>query len=291
MAAEVTIGLCIKNSGATVETALDSILKQDYSHKALKVIIVDENEEGAALPYIESFKKETDIKTTVFFVENKGLGASRQIVIDNSEGDYVVWVDDDFVLRKDFITKHVEFMNENPQLAAAAAVETPILTNFLSSFEAYFVSQNTITKNVPLGGLEIFRLEAVNQIGGYDVSIKGAAEDQDISLRLINSGWKLAINDGAEYYRKCRPATWKATWSKNFWYGYGKHLLYHKHKSSVSIMEIFLPAAFWTGLRISLKLYRFNREKKVFLLPTFYSYMRLAWGVGFFYSNVKKYGH
>jgi glycosyltransferase involved in cell wall biosynthesis len=111
---KVTMGLCLKNSGKTVQTALDSVSRQDYPHDAMKVVIVDEDENGDALPFLTDFTKKTDIKTSLFIVHNKGLGASRQMVIDNAEGDYVVWVDDDFVLNPDFVRKHVEFMEKQP---------------------------------------------------------------------------------------------------------------------------------------------------------------------------------
>jgi GT2 family glycosyltransferase len=40
-----------------------------------------------------------------------------------------------------------------------------------------------------VGGFEIFRLTAINQVGGFDVKIKGAAEDGDIAMRIRNAGW------------------------------------------------------------------------------------------------------
>ena len=289
---KVTVGLCIKHSGKRVLTALDSISRQNYPHKAMKIVIVDEDEPNGVPPTLKNFFKKTDIKTSIVLVKNKGLGASRQIAIDNAEGDYIVWVDDDFVLKDDFVTKHVEFMEKNPLLAAATANETPIRTTFLSLFEVYLITLSKMnTETVPLGGFEIFRLKAINQIGGFDLKIRGASEDQDISIRLKNAGWKLAVNNAAEYYRRYRPATWKALWSKNFWYGYGRHFLYHKHKNQASRWELFFPVAFWTGFKQSLKLYKINHEKKVFLLAPFYFFMNAAGFVGFFCADLDGYGH
>ena len=42
--------------------------------------------------------------------------------------------------------------------------------------------------SVPSGGFQVFRLEAIRQVGGYNVNIKGAAEDGDISIRIKNAG-------------------------------------------------------------------------------------------------------
>ena len=292
MTARVTVGLCIKNSGKRVEIALDSISRQDFPHGALKLIIVDENEDGGALPFLMAFSKKTDIKTVMFLVKNKGLGASRQIVVDNADGEYIVWVDDDFVLKTDFISKQVEFIEKSPSLAAAMGNESPIRTTFLSLFEVYLMEVGKLnTENIPMGGFEIFRRKAIDQVGGYDINIKGASEDQDIAIRIKNLGWTFGVNNSAGYYRKYRPDTWKALWRKNFWYGYGRHFLYHKFNNQKTRWELFFPLAFWSGLQYSFKHYKFNREKTVFLLAPFYFFMNAAGFVGFFIANANGYGH
>ncbi len=81
--------------------------------------------------------------------------------------------------------------------------------------------------------MRFFRLNAINQVGGFDTGIKGAGEDHDISIRLKNIGWKFAVNDEAKYHRKYRPDTFGAVWRKNFWYGSGRHFLYHKYKNNI----------------------------------------------------------
>ena len=291
MITKVTVGLCTKNSGKRVETALESVAKQDYPHQALKLVIVDENEKGKTLRYINSFTKTTDIKTQLFLVENIGLGASRQMVLDNADGEYLIWVDDDFVLEKDFITRQVEFLEHNPSLAAALANETPIRTTFVSLFEFYLMTFEKLnTQATPNGGFEIYRLKALNQVGGYDTQIRGASEDQDIATRLKIEGWRFARNNSAHFYKKYRPRTLGALWRKNYWYGYGQHFMSHKH-SKQTRAELFFPVAFWTGLRFSLKIFGKNHEKKVFLLPLAYFFMNAAEFVGFFRSNLDGYGH
>lgn len=294
MTEKVTVGLCLKHSGKIVQTALDSISKQDYPHEAIKLIIVDEDENGSSKNCLTFFARNTDIKTTIFFVENKGLGASRQMVIDNAIGDYVVWVDDDFVLNTDFISQHVAFMERNPLIGAARAEELRLSAKTsVSLFETYLQILNkgnsSVTAN--MGGLEIFRLEAIKKVGGFDLKIKGAAEDRDISIRLINAGWQLSRNNKAKYHRKYPPATWNALWRKQFWYGYGNHFLYHKYQNRAFRWEFFFPIAFYIGFRDSLKIYKINHEKKVFFLGSYYLFRNFANFIGFFRADLDGYGH
>src|SRR5208283_3842965 len=92
---------------------------QDYPHEFLKLVIVDNGSSDNTLSLAIKFAQETDIKTFVTSSKGKGLGATRQIVVDNAEGDYVVWVDDDLVLTKDYVRNQVEFMEKNPNVGAA----------------------------------------------------------------------------------------------------------------------------------------------------------------------------
>ena len=50
-----------------------------------------------------------------------GLGVARQIVVDKACGKYIVWVDDDVTLPKDFVRKQVGYMEQNPHVGIAGA--------------------------------------------------------------------------------------------------------------------------------------------------------------------------
>ena len=41
----------------------------------------------------------------------------------------------------------------------------------------------------------LFRVAAVKAVGGFDKKIKGAAEDADLTIKIKNKGYSLAISD------------------------------------------------------------------------------------------------
>ena len=89
----VTIGVCVKNNAVTIKEAIDSVIDQDF--------------------------KEVDIPTK-FFVENKGLGFARQLVVDNARGKYILWLDGDLILSKTYVSQQERFMKENPKVGITA---------------------------------------------------------------------------------------------------------------------------------------------------------------------------
>jgi glycosyltransferase involved in cell wall biosynthesis len=293
MNTKVTIGLCAKNSAKILRTAFHSITIQDYSHKLIKLVIVNDNSTDNTLTLAKEFAQETDISTLVISSSGEGLGTARQIVVDNAEGDYIVWIDDDLVLTSDYVKNQVEFMEKNPNVGAARGGYDDVSTNHIVDIINYALlvpSKQSKLKTIGTGG-SIFRLKALEKINGFDVQIKGAGEDQDVSHRIRESGWKLAINDSSRLHQKYPPTTPKSLWKKNFGYGYGNHFLFHKYKNQKSLMQYFPPFALLVGLRMTRQIYRVTKMKKVFVFSILYSFAMFAQSIGFERSHLDEYGH
>jgi cellulose synthase/poly-beta-1,6-N-acetylglucosamine synthase-like glycosyltransferase len=284
---KVTIGVCVKNAAKTVKTSFESISIQDYPHELLKLVIVDDGSSDDTFLLAREFAQETDIPTLITSSKGKGLGATRQIAVDNAEGDYIVWVDDDFVLPKDFIRNQVDFMEKNPNVGAARIVYTPTSSQTnLSKINEYaylLYSVSEHPKTIGTGGA-IFRVKALERVGGFDIHIKGAGEDQDVSRRIRESGWVLATNP-LRIDKKEPKVTLKILWKKSLWYGYGNHFLFHKYDDAASLMKYFPPFTLWIALSLSNKIYRKNSTKKTFFFVFIFTFRTLAESIGFVHTH------
>jgi glycosyltransferase involved in cell wall biosynthesis len=291
MNTKVTIGLCVKNGAKIVKTAFDSISIQDYPHKSMKLVIVDDGSRDNTLSLALEFAQATDIPTFVTSSKGKGLGATRQIAVDNAEGDYILWVDDDLVLTKGYVKSQVEFMEKNPNVGAAKGVDDAISTQYvinIINFGGLLPSERL--NQIGTGG-SIFRLKALEKVSGFDVRIKGAGEDLDVSRRIRASGWTLAINNSARVYQKYSPTTPKALWKSHFGYGYGNHFLFHKHKNKQFLLQYFPPFALLGGLKMACMIYRVTYMKKAFVFPILFSFISIAESLGFIRAHLDGYGH
>jgi glycosyltransferase involved in cell wall biosynthesis len=291
MSVKVTVGVCVKNSEKMVKTALHSVVKQDFPHKLMRLVVVDDGSTDETLSVVRDFTSKMDIKTVVFSSGEKGPGASRQIVVDNAEGDYIVWVDDDIILKKNFIRKHVEFMEKNPSVGAASANQIPTRKSLVDTLESIGqLLPNPNPETIGTGG-SIFRLKAIKQIGGFDINIKGAGEDQDISQRIKESGWALSRNSSSEFYHKHPPTTWRTLWDRHLWYGYGRHFRFHKYKRKNLLWEPFPHFALVIGFKNSCRIYEITHEKRTFFLAPFYFFRSIADCLGFIRAHLDGYGH
>jgi len=289
---KVTIGLCIKNCEATIKEALDSIKNQDYPHELIEVIVVDGYSTDKTIQIVKEILCRSDIKTKIFF-ENKGLGFARQIVVDNATGDYIIWVDGDMILAKDHVSKQVEFMEENPKVGIAGGkFQSYPGENWVAALESIewivldYMHGNKASRRPILhrAGGSIYRVEAIKQIGGFDIRIKGALEDLDAEYRMGDAGWLIYFITDAIFYDK-RKETLKDIWVENFWYGYGGHYFMHKHKRPVQVSAILQE------FRRTAIAYKLMRRKMVFLLLFQYFFKKIAWFFGFLRAHLDGYGH
>ena len=289
---KVTIGLCVKNSEATIKEAIDSIILQDFPSELMEIIIVDGYSEDKTLSIINKALSNTGIKPVIFY-EKKGLGVARQIVVNNASGKYIIWVDGDMMLARDHVRKQVEFMDRNPNVGIAGGKFKRYLgENLVATLDSiewevvdHIYGRKATTRPVlhRAGGC-IYRVKAIRQVKGFDESITGALEDLDAEYRIGEIGWLTYFTTDAVFHDR-RKETLKGIWRENFWYGYGGHYFLHKHRRSIS------ASAFLTGLQRSFVAYKLTRRKTMFLLPLQHIFKKVAWYFGFMRAHLDGYGH
>jgi glycosyltransferase involved in cell wall biosynthesis len=290
MLPKVTIGVCVRNSENSIGEAIDSILAQDYPHDYIRLVIVDDGSEDGTLATVQKRVQEVDIETVVLSTSWRGLGNARNTVIANSEGSYILWVDGDMVLSPIFLRKLVEFMERNPKTGIVKGKQ--VLSsgrNLLATLELFsraagrmvdYQSQKGQFKVVGTGGA-LYRIKAVNQVGGFDPNLKGYNEDWDFEIRLRKLGWHLNTADVyfGDYERY--GLTWKSLWRRYWVRGYHTNYFLRKNKGLIKHYRMFPPAAFLFGLVNAVKLFRLTGRKSVFLLPAPSMYKMMAWYIGF----------
>jgi glycosyltransferase involved in cell wall biosynthesis len=288
----VTMGVCVKNSEASVKEAVDSIIGQDFPHELMEIIVVDGCSEDKTLAIIEECLSGTDIGSRVFH-ENEGLGAARQIVVDNAGGDYIVWVDGDMALTSSYVREQVDFMEKNPHVGMARGIEEYEGSNLVAVLESMrplvYRSRNWKGFAAMTGGA-IYRMKAIKQAGGFDRRIRGALEDADLAMRVQSLGWTATFSNPVFYHTPRQ--TWQALWREYFWWGYGSHFIRHKHgKSSMTPLFEFPPFLFLSGAARSVYAYKLTHKLVSVLLPVQYFFKQVAWCVGYLHGHFDKYGH
>ncbi|MEM4713649.1 MAG: glycosyltransferase [Candidatus Bathyarchaeia archaeon] len=296
MKPKVTIGICVKNSEATIKETIESILAQDFPYEQTEIIIVDGNSTDKTLSILMNCLENANIRTYVFH-ENEGLGTARQIVVENANGDYILWVDGDIILSRNYIRRQVEFMEQNPKVGIAKGkLPLKMLKNTLATLEMLSrpsvvttVYKSKIHSNALGTGGSIYRTQAIKQAGGFDKNLRGYCEDWDAEIRIQEAGWFLARTNVKYLDYERHGLTWKNLWARYWERGYYTHYFLHKRPGLLRLYKMLPPAALLAGLLYAEKLFKLLRKGIVFLLPLQYLFKSAAWYAGFITSHLHNY--
>lgn len=282
----------MKNCECLIEGAIDSVLDQDFPHNSVELIFVDDGSEDNTLFIIESYTQRIDMKTSVFHHKWRGLGATRNVVVKNAKGKYIIWVDCDMRLSREFIRKQVEFMDERPDVGIGKGeygiTDKTSIVAYLENIEATVELLNSKRESLskPLGtGGSIYRVEAIRKVGGFDESITGVGEDMEVEHKIREAGWVLQTTPAVFF--EMRRENWQALWKEYFWHGSGGTTAYNKVDPHSMLYRMFPPTAILREFSRSLSAYRMVHRKIVFLLPLHWIFKRTAWFLGFLTSLMR----
>jgi glycosyltransferase involved in cell wall biosynthesis len=297
---DVTIGICVRDSERTIREAIESIVNQSFDKKRMEIVVIDDGCKDQTIPIITNILSKNNLTLRIFSTNGGGLTKARQMVIDNSCAYLVIFMDADMFFPQDFVQKQVELMEKTPSIGVAQGTmigrksRSPIAEledlSFSSSFEIG-IHRNWRRNPQALGtGGSIFRVAAVKAVGGFDKRIKGAAEDADLTIKIKNKGYSLAISDAIFEHEFKRNL--KSLWKQYTWYGFGMHYFYHKHGSIKDTMMVyFWPVTYAWSLIRAILVFRATKKKIAFFLPSYNFFRATAWWFGFLDAHVKGYGH
>ena len=190
------------NEEAYISTALDSIINQNFD--SFEVIVVDDGSTDDTLKIAEEKLSDSGISHKIIHQENGGVSSARNRGIDESNGEYIAFVDgDDYILTShlselynpDYDFNLIQMVKkENDEVTTPHYYDVDVIStkDFISwelemkipfNFVQLSYKRDIIIKN----GLK-FR---------EDVSY---GEDTDFALRALSLGHSIGISNEITYY-------------------------------------------------------------------------------------------
>jgi glycosyltransferase involved in cell wall biosynthesis len=295
---KVTLGICVHNCEQYIKDAIQSILIQDFPHESMSLIFVDDGSNDGTLSVIEEYVSGIDMPVEIIQTPWKGIGHARNVVLSKTCSKYVIWIDGDMVLSKNFVKTLVNFMEQHSGVGITKGKQSlDPGANLISTLEAYsraasrmldYQSKKARSKALGTGG-SIYRVEAMRHLGGFDENLRYYGEDWDFEIRLRDAGWTLCSVDVKFFDYERRRLDWKGLWRKYWLRGYYSHYFFHKNCNLLRLYRMVPFAASVGGLLQSLKLYRLTKCKSVFLLPIHALFKMSAWYLGYVRSHLDSY--
>jgi poly-beta-1,6 N-acetyl-D-glucosamine synthase len=192
------------NEAKVLDHAMEALLRLDYP--TYEVIIVDDGSIDETVEVARQWEgQHGDVAVRVFTKANGGKATALNAGIAQAQYSFILCMDADSWIEPQ--TLHVVMPHfEDPSVGAVAGnVKIFNRDNLLTRLQAleYIEGLNMPRRaqgflgavNVVPGPVGVFRLEALQEVGGYDADT--FAEDADLTLQLITAGWRIIYEDSA----------------------------------------------------------------------------------------------
>jgi len=205
----LSVILCTYNRDKYIYNVLKSIADGDMPRNEYEIVLVDNNSNDNTVGECHRFQSDyPDIKLNYFMEREQGLSHARNCGIRNAQGDVLVYVDDDALVNKEYLSTYADFFARNPNAVAAGG---PILPQYDGCEEPSWMSHYTrqlVTGKLylgeherefphdafPGGGNAAYRKSVFETVGLFNPELgrKGnsliGAEEKDLFDKMTTAG-------------------------------------------------------------------------------------------------------
>jgi glycosyltransferase involved in cell wall biosynthesis len=187
-----------------VKEAIESVLSQTY--KDYEIIVINDGSTDNTAEVLSQFQN--NIK--IIEQKNKGVAAARNIAINNSQGRYIAFLDDDDIWLPTKLEKQIMLLEANDKIG--------LIYSDMSYFDEKEIFPETTAKKRPLPLARIswmlfpypnltprpssvvVRQETLDEIGLFDESLT-TCEDYDLWLRICEKWLFYYLDEPLTMYR------------------------------------------------------------------------------------------
>jgi len=152
----ISIIICTYNREQFIYKALQSLAQNDFSTDLYEIILVNNNSTDQTETQCKTFQQDYPHINFRYFIEtNQGLSHARNRGISESQGDLLVFLDDDSFVNPDYLQNLDQYQKEYPNMAAFGGEITPLFETgiapaWLSKWTYSWVSAINLGNSVTL---------------------------------------------------------------------------------------------------------------------------------------------
>jgi len=224
----VSISLLTYNSQKYINDCLGSIFGQTYNN--LEILIIDNASRDKTIDYLKKFPNKPNLRI-IFNKKNIGFSAGHNQGIKNSQGNFILCLNHDVALDKDFIKKAIEAFQKDNKIAAIQGkllrwnTGNPISNNFndyniskIIDTSGLVMLKNRRVINREQGQIDKKQFEEVEEIFGADgaapIYRRKALEDIKINNEYFDEDF-FCYNEDVDLAWRLRLYGWKAVYQPN----------------------------------------------------------------------------
>jgi GT2 family glycosyltransferase len=205
---------------------------------------VDNHSQDGTIEYLKELQRRKANVQVIFNEENEGFAGGNNLGLKVAEGEYIVFLNNDTVVTKDWLYVLMSILQKNPRLGMIGPVsnavwnvqkiQTPYQTmDEMHKWAEYYTSQQQYDyRAVNMLGFFclMMKREVIEKVGLLDENYGvGMFEDDDYCRRVKEAGYELGYtkkvfihHEGSASFGQLSSREYDAIWEKNKAYFEGK---------------------------------------------------------------------
>ena len=238
----ISVILCTYNRDKYIYNVLKSVAENDFPHSEYEIVLVNNNSTDTTESECQRFMTDyPDIAFRYCVEKSQGLSYARNRGIMESQGEVLVYVDDDAVVNREYLQTYADFFNRNKEAVAAGGPITPRYDgceepSWMSHYTRQLVTgelnlgtrEREFPKGAfPGGGNAAYRKSVFDEVGLFNVELgrKGnsliGAEEKDLFDKMTSRGMKFYYLPNAILYHLIPPKKLTQDYFDRLTYGIG----------------------------------------------------------------------
>lgn len=306
---DVSVVIPTRNRHQPLKNCLESITSSGASYK--EILVVDSSDEPVRQKNEELTK---GLGAKYYYEGRKRLAVARNTGIRMSRGDIVVFVDDDFIVNKNWLNNLIQNYSDPEVISCSGRMRPYHKDSKTQLFEKYHdfdkgnakhiftgkdislfkllglitrIGNKALGSKVPLpwaagAGFCSFRKKIFDEIGFFDEDLGrgdfSTGEDTDMTYRILKKTvYKIVYEPEAIVYHD-HPYTLEAI--SRFAYNYGSILpvFYKKYRTDVYMLLCFLGAVFLRFTTLVKSIFVRDHKLRKIMLADFKGFLSNIWG-------------
>ncbi len=228
---KVSVIIPCHNQGRYIDETVNSVLAQTYDDFEI-VIVNDGSTDDFTNDLLQDYRQP---KTRVIHTDNQGVSAARNTAIRAATGTYILPLDGDDLIGKEYLQKGVEILDGNGNIGIVTClIKFFGAMNYRPELQPFSVEAMLVKNDLPCSSL--FRRDDWERVGGFNNNMTVGWEDWDFWLSLLELEVGVHRIPEVLFYYRIRPGSRERTMTReqrvqmyrllfnNHPYFYSKHI-------------------------------------------------------------------
>ena len=181
----VSIVIPCYNQAQYLENTVQSALASDY--RPIEILIVNDGSKDHSLSIAQKLSAQNEL-VRVIDQKNSGVASARNKGISEAKGEYILPLDGDDLISKNYISEAVQILKAKPEVKVVYCQAVKFDEGGQKPWNLKPFSRHQLAKDNMIFVAALFRKKSWEEVDGFSEDMKMGREDWEFWIKMLKNG-------------------------------------------------------------------------------------------------------